>query len=279
MFSKPSPIALPNSEQFQLVNAKGEPYLIQISWPLHWKDDGASFTASEAAWRRAAESGLSADGGIIVAIGYPETQNLFNWTRRIFDLTPPTPHKKPGWGGADDFLDFIEDTVKPTAKARFPQATFSREALHGHSLGGLFALHALFSRPLAYDCYIASSPSIWYSDRWILQQARKFVDSKKDVHGRLPTLLLYSGSQEQDPPRRRSQTHEDYAKWLAWINPLRMCDNVVELRAMLRYCPRLQLVSLAMYEGEDHMSVMACSMSRGMTTFFEDSPLPLKAKL
>lgn len=214
-----------------------------------------------------------------MAIGYPETQNLFNWNRRIFDLTPPTPHQKPGWGGADDFLDFIENTVKPTAKARFPRAIFSREALYGHSLGGLFALHALFSRPLSYDCYIASSPSIWYSDRWILQQARKFVDGKEDLKGHPPTLLLYSGSLEQDPPRRRGQTDEDYAKWLAWINPLRMCDNAVELRAMLRYCTRLQHVSLAMYEGEDHMSVMACSMSRGLTTFFEDWPLPLKAKL
>lgn len=35
MSNKPTPIALPNSEQFQLVNVKGEPYLIQISWPLH----------------------------------------------------------------------------------------------------------------------------------------------------------------------------------------------------------------------------------------------------
>jgi hypothetical protein len=33
---KPTGISLPNSEQFYLTNARGEQYLIQISWPLHW---------------------------------------------------------------------------------------------------------------------------------------------------------------------------------------------------------------------------------------------------
>jgi hypothetical protein len=33
---KPTGITLPNSEQLYLSNSKGEEYLIQISWPLHF---------------------------------------------------------------------------------------------------------------------------------------------------------------------------------------------------------------------------------------------------
>jgi hypothetical protein len=33
---KPTGITLPNSEQLYLSNSRGEEYLIQISWPLHF---------------------------------------------------------------------------------------------------------------------------------------------------------------------------------------------------------------------------------------------------
>lgn len=39
MGDKPAPIPLPNSEQFYLNSAEGAKYLIQISWPLGWKED------------------------------------------------------------------------------------------------------------------------------------------------------------------------------------------------------------------------------------------------
>jgi hypothetical protein len=38
MGDKAAAVTLPNSEQFYLDNEKGETYLIQISWPLHWQD-------------------------------------------------------------------------------------------------------------------------------------------------------------------------------------------------------------------------------------------------
>lgn len=38
MSNTPEPITLYNASQVTLQNKHGEPYLIQISWPLHWKD-------------------------------------------------------------------------------------------------------------------------------------------------------------------------------------------------------------------------------------------------
>jgi hypothetical protein len=40
--NQPTPVALPNSEQFYLDNDQGEKYLIQVSWPLNWRDGPAS---------------------------------------------------------------------------------------------------------------------------------------------------------------------------------------------------------------------------------------------
>lgn len=35
---EPTPVSLPNSEQFYLDSEQGRKYLIQVSWPLHWQD-------------------------------------------------------------------------------------------------------------------------------------------------------------------------------------------------------------------------------------------------
>ena len=119
--------------------------------------DGNSvfLTATEAAWRRAPDPHF-AGGGIVVAIGYPLTGKVFDLERRKADLKPVAKDTKSGSGEADAFIDFSVNEVRPAVKARFPGLSTSREALYGHSLGGLFALHALFTRSLPFDCYIAS---------------------------------------------------------------------------------------------------------------------------
>jgi predicted alpha/beta superfamily hydrolase len=71
---------------------------------------------------------------------------------------------KGATGGNDAFLSFIIDELKP-AIAKATQVDPGRQALFGHSLGGLFVLHALFSRSDAFDTFIAGSPSIWWGKK------------------------------------------------------------------------------------------------------------------
>ncbi|BCS27982.1 alpha/beta hydrolase [Aspergillus puulaauensis] len=295
---KPTGISLPNSEQFHLNNARGEQYLIQISWPLHWNqreqdtdrthlpiiyivDGNALFlTATEALWRRSVDPNY-VGGAIIVAIGYPlaGTGKVFHLTRRSFDLTVPTPDKPvEGCGGADIFLDFIRDSVRPAVKERFPKVSISREALYGHSFGGLFALHALLTRPGMFDAYIASSPSIWWNEKCILGEARSFIGKVKGVTGekKLPTLMMYLGGLEQDPRRRNDEADDKWQDRKRFAETLNMRNNVVELMGLLKGCARLHTMSFHEYAGEDHGTVMACSMGRGLTTFLEEWPVPRK---
>ncbi|PWY96093.1 putative hydrolase of the alpha/beta superfamily [Aspergillus sclerotioniger CBS 115572] len=302
-----TPIALPNSKQLYLENDRGETYLIQISWPLHWQDDRTTdrgalpiieshpspplyivdgnalfLTATEAAWRRAASSHF-AGGGIIVAVGYPLTGKLYDARRRSLDLTPPTDGPIPGYGGADVFLDFITNKVRPAVKAQFPQLTCSREALYGHSYGGLLALYALFTRPDSFHCYMASSPSIWWNSRCILKEARAFLGQQQEQQERKadgsppikpPSLMTFFGSFEQNPPQWADEPLDHYEGRKQIAADLRMGDNVIELCEMLGGSDRLHSILMSQYEGEEHTSVMACSMSRSLTMFFEDWPLP-----
>src|SRR5690606_1917997 len=108
---------------------------------------------------------------LVVGIGYPEdlTQNI---QRRYHDFTPVTPDehiwtsgtepraRPENTGGQDEFLDFIEEVVKPQLAKRYPIDP-TRTVLAGHSLGGRLVLHALFTRPESFSHYVAMSPSIW----------------------------------------------------------------------------------------------------------------------
>jgi predicted alpha/beta superfamily hydrolase len=130
---------------------------------------------------------------VVVGVGYASDAEGEN---RSYDLTPITDPKDlpagppAGWGGDhggnDAFLSFIVDELKP-AVAKAVAVDPSRQALFGHSLGGLFVLHTLFSRSDAFDTYIAGSPSIWWGKKSILREvpAFKSVQEKSRVPRRL----------------------------------------------------------------------------------------------
>jgi hypothetical protein len=247
--------------------------------PSYIVDGNALFlTATEVAWRRAASSHFSG-GGIVVAIGYPLKQGkLYDAQRRSLDLTPPGATPIEGYGGADEFLDFIEGSVRSAVRERLPKISVSREALYGHSYGGLFALHALFTRPGAFDCYIASSPSIWWNSQCILQEAKAFLktdatlDDEAGSVSNTPSLMLSFGGFEQDPPQWDNEPLDHYEGRKQIDRDLRMADNTLELYDMLKSCKALHAVSTCAYDQEEHTSVMPCSLSRGLTRFFEDWP-------
>lgn len=65
-------------------------------------------------------------------------------------------------GGAFLFLDMIERQIRPEVEKR-ARIDPQQQSLWGHSLGGLFVLSTLYTRPAAFQHYIAASPSLWWS--------------------------------------------------------------------------------------------------------------------
>lgn len=105
-------------------------------------------------------------------------------TDRTRDLTPTNEKRAPTSGGADRFLDFIEKELMPKIEADYRVSPF--KLLIGHSFGGLFAVHALLTRPGLFNAHIAASPSLQWDNNLMATKAKPMF-----AKGQLASGFLY----------------------------------------------------------------------------------------
>jgi predicted alpha/beta superfamily hydrolase len=94
---------------------------------------------------------------------------------RIDEYTPTRDAKHNGGGRADDYARFLAEELKPAIDARFrtlPDA--ANTAIGGSSLGGLVSLHVALKRRDLFGRAVVMSPSVWWSDRVVLQTVDAF---------------------------------------------------------------------------------------------------------
>jgi predicted alpha/beta superfamily hydrolase len=86
-----------------------------------------------------------------------------------------------GGGRADQYLDFLLDTLKPAVDREF-RTVPGREGtgIAGSSMGGLLSLFGFFRRPEAFGFCAALSPSLWFADRAIfpLVEAAPYIPGR-----------------------------------------------------------------------------------------------------
>lgn len=272
-----APVAVPRSEQFDLQSPKHGDYRILVAlpdapapargYPVVYVLDADLLFGTVAETVRLQSRSPQASGvspAIVVGIAYPEKDNAL--ARRAVDYTPapiarPAPGMSPvlrtAGGGADRFLDFIETALRPAIAGRYAFDA-ERQVLFGHSLGGLFVLHALFNRPRLFSHYIAASPSWWWNAGAIAEQEAKFhklPDAARD--GR--ALLMTVGEFEQRP----SRFSDHMPGGLATLAARAMIDNVHALAGRLRPVPGLRLEVLDI-PGENHLSSVPQAINRGL---------------
>lgn len=175
-------------------------------YPVLYLLDGNSTYPLAASLLQLAEHSSNPAGitpGIVVGIGYPGDAPI-DLVSRAEDYTPPAPDLSETGdlsgnkqGGADRFLDFIETELKPALAADF-KIDPARQTLFGHSYGGLFTLHTLFTRPGSFQRYVAASPSIWWNQRHILVEKDTWLKTFAPGDSS-PRLLVTVGSLEQTP--------------------------------------------------------------------------------
>jgi predicted alpha/beta superfamily hydrolase len=182
------PVVLPQAEQRDIHSRNtDDDYRIFISQPqqpaplggypvLYVLDGNALFPmlAVQANARESRPDPATRASVVVVGIGYPGDA-LYDVDRRARDYTPPAlaaNHERDDahYGGADQFLAFVQTELKPLIEARYPIDPH-RQTLFGHSHGGLFTLYTLMSEPDAFQNYLAASPSIWWNDRQLLEQS------------------------------------------------------------------------------------------------------------
>lgn len=200
---------------------------------------------------------------ILVGIGYEVENPLEVMALRTRDLTPtpfqafvdrasaegsPLPEGiRPG--GADAFLTFIDQELKPFIAARY-NVDAEDQTLVGDSFGGLFALHVLFQGSASFDRYVVGSPSIWWENGKLFGDEKALADRVDD----LPVQLFLSvGALEEGPE----------------AGPFGMVSNLDRMTKALqsRNYPNLSLTH-HVFEGETHLSVVPATISRGLRAVF-----------
>jgi predicted alpha/beta superfamily hydrolase len=242
--------------------------------PVLYVVDGDFLFGMAAEIARAISSVAAFPPFYVVGIGYDATYLDF-LKRRTADLSPPISAEAAAAmgsvgamigsdrnGGADAFLTFLADTLKPEIAARYPE-TGGEQILFGHSLGGLFAAHALLTRPDAFTSFIIGSPSLWWDGFSILQKLPAFTE-RLSALPQQPRVFVGVGGREQDPPTSvppgLGVTLEEAQ---AQIRASRMVDAAKEFADALGGAGVAALRHVAFAE-EDHTSVAPSIIIHGM---------------
>ena len=99
----------------------------------------------------------------------------------------------PTSGGGDKFLKFIETELIPEIEKRYRVHPY--RILAGHSLGGLFTIHAMLSRPELFQSYVAVSPALQWDNQVAVKRAEDFFKARKEF----PATLFMSLGHEPGP--------------------------------------------------------------------------------
>lgn len=247
----------------------------EAGWPVLYMTDGNAVIGTAVDAMRAQAfypTGTNVGWGVIVAIGYP-VEGAYDPLRRSWDLGPPPGKTYPPFyegtpevrtGGAEEFLAFIEDELKPWVASRVT-VDASRQVLYGHSFGGLFALYALFTRPLAFQTWIAASPAIYWEDRAIDRFLEGFEAAVPD--GLTATMILSAGEYETEKLAPFQIGAEDEEKRLQQKKVTRTDEFARAMAERLGALPGM-LASFELHAGENHMSILPVTVNRAVQAAF-----------
>ena len=214
--------------------------------------------------------------GIIVGIGHIKTEQDKN--PRAEDFTPPAPDLSATGdfsgapqGGADRFLDFLDKELRPQLAAEFSLHP-RQQTLFGHSYGGLFTLHTLFTRPDSFQRYIAASPSIWWNNTHIFKERDAFLRQWRKGNSPSPKILITVGDQEQKPlPHHQARGRAEL------VTSRKMVDQAKELAAELSSAGLP--ASFLLFPDENHGSALVTALNHAIRIAFSNPVSLPKEKL
>lgn len=301
---------LPNVGFYKATNGSWE-YQIQLAWPLNWTTQAESTTVETMlvpsfqesddnltnaaryvldgnalgmtatdAWRRRRPVEFNQPDSIVVSIGYPETIEDSPYTeQRSYDYQPPVcadcpPAVQPNVpSNADNFIHFIDTALRPWVRESvFPKANFDRDALYGHSFGGLFVLYALVARPDLFDTFLASSPALFWNNDYVFNHTgflAPLTSPTSSPNTTKPAFQLSYGALEQAPVQRRKETDEEFAFRQSILLPMRMTDLTTKLYETLKDSPALRDISIHEYPFSAHAALGGVAISDGIDYFLD----------
>jgi len=124
----------------------------------------------------------------MIVVGITNTDRTRDLTPTRVERAADNPNARfPTSGGADKFLKFIETELIPLVESKYRTQPY--RVLAGHSLGGLFAVHAMLTRTELFNSYVAVSPSLQWDNFLLIERAKEFFKARKDLNRTLFTSL------------------------------------------------------------------------------------------
>ena len=245
-------------------------------WPIIYLLDGDSYflTASDIIKSQACERCILQEG-IIVAIDY------LNQTRRDFDFLPKPDHfvfetlpnnqinLSGKYGGADAFYDFLTKELKPEMEKRY-KINLKQQAIFGHSYGGLFNLYIFLTKPVIFNTYVVSSPSMWFSDGYMFKVLSKYLlDNQPPLINPVNLLISVGGSEQSLLPFDRKLSKEKQNLLLKHRQNRKMVDNSKHLFDQLKQAKIHNLnLSYKVYPQQSHKTAAIIALQDGIQINF-----------
>jgi predicted alpha/beta superfamily hydrolase len=248
--------------KFSSSYVKGQEFVLQVSLPggyanshkkypvLYVMDSQWDFPLATALYGQQYYDGFIPEM-IIVGITWggthPNPDSL-----RARDYTPTTEKRLPQSGGADQFLQCIQNEVFPLIEKNYRTDENDR-ILMGCSLGGLFTLYTLFTHPQMFNRYIAASPAFMWDDAVLNQYEKKYYENKSNPPAK---LFMCVGGVENSVP-----AFEKFADFLKG-----------------RHYPSLQIESRVL-ENTGHSGTKGEGYARGLQFVFKRPSLELSSNI
>lgn len=262
------PVMLENTQVRTLrAEANGASYHVSLwippgqppvnGWPvIYILDANALFATFVEAIRRGNRRPDATGIGAAAVVGIAHAdEDIYATESRYLDYTfgPSSMNSKARVGGGEAFLSFIVDQLAAGLREEFA-LNASRQILFGHSLAGYFVLHALMSRPGAFQSYAAISPSIWWDEAGL--RARMAALPGQDAR-----VLVAVGEWEGEaaPWQRLAPGYEQL------MQRRRERQMIPRARAMARDLSNIlgeHRVAFHNFPEEDHASVLMIAVQR-----------------
>lgn len=193
---------------------------------------------------------------LVIGIGYPEEDLDTFSTRRQLDLTPTdwaspwSDDHLPG-GGAPETLSFLTETLLPKIAGKY-EVDAGNGVLAGLSYGGLFSLYARAMQPGAFPHHIALSPSLFWDNRFVLDQLESSFRNGPPSPGR---IFAAAGAREVciSPP-----SEPDMARSIS------MVQNVCTLGNLIALHRDRVTGQIKVFDDESHHSIIGIGFSKGL---------------
>lgn len=196
---------------------------------------------------------------------------------RAYDYTPRRPGGEEAQrdplgtrrnGGADTFLDFLTGEARKKVGELAPLDP-ARHALWGHSYGGVFVLHALFTRPQAFAQFGAADPSLWWGDGHLLAEEKQAVQWS----GASPRVYLWTG---QSARPQAAAPHAPAGRDPETIDAMRRARASVPADAMERMVERQRARGMTVewetLPGLSHGQTLGASLPRFLAAVAATAP-------